>query len=130
MRAWILRYPLVSFFVLAYGFSWAYWIPLALTGQRVEPGSDATYFPGLVGPAVAAWIVSAVIDGRAGVAELWARLFRVSPRGWRFWLYSLSPLGFLAMGLVVSGVSGAGVPSVADFSQYSGLRPFSLPVGG
>ena len=26
--------PLLSFFVLAYGLSWAYWIPLALAGIR------------------------------------------------------------------------------------------------
>ena len=28
------RHPVVSFFVLAYGLSWAYWIPLALSGGR------------------------------------------------------------------------------------------------
>ena len=32
------RNPLVSFFVLAYGLSWAYWIPLALAGVRTAPG--------------------------------------------------------------------------------------------
>ena len=36
------RHPLVSFFVLAYGLSWAYWIPLALAGVRTAPGSSTT----------------------------------------------------------------------------------------
>ena len=32
------KHPLLSFFVLTYGLSWAYWIPLALAGIRTAPG--------------------------------------------------------------------------------------------
>lgn len=49
----IRRHPLVSFFVLAYGLSWAYWTPLALAGVRTAPGSSTTHEPGLLGPALA-----------------------------------------------------------------------------
>ena len=45
----VARKPLVSFFVLAYGLSWVYWIPLALAGVRTAPGSTATHEPGLLG---------------------------------------------------------------------------------
>jgi len=61
------RNPVLSFFVLAYGLSWAYWIPLALAGVRTAPGSAATHIPGLLGPALAAFFITAVTEGRAGV---------------------------------------------------------------
>ena len=43
------RHPLVSFFVLAYGLSWAHWIPLALAGVHTAQGSSTTHEPGLLG---------------------------------------------------------------------------------
>ena len=51
------RHPLVSFFVLAYGLSWAYWIPLVLVSRPTS----------------------------------------------RFLIYSLSPLLFLGLAIVVVG---------------------------
>jgi len=70
--------PVVTFFVLAYGLSWTYWIPLVLAGARVSPGSRATHFPGLFGPAVAAFIAAGLTDGRRGIVALARRLVLVS----------------------------------------------------
>ena len=64
------RHPLVAFFGIAYGLSWAYWVPLALSGTTVFPGSTPTHFPGLLGPAIAAFIVTALTEGRSGVITL------------------------------------------------------------
>jgi hypothetical protein len=75
--------PLLSFFVLAYGLSWAYWIPLALAGIRTAPGSTATHEPGLLGPALAAFIVTGLTQGRVGLAALNRRLVLVSRPTWR-----------------------------------------------
>jgi hypothetical protein len=58
------KHPVVTFFVLAYGRSWAYWFPLALAGVRVSPGFPSTHFPGLFGPAAAAFIVAGLTDGK------------------------------------------------------------------
>jgi hypothetical protein len=82
----------LSFFVLTYGLSWAYWIPLAVAGVRTAPGSTATPEPGLLGPALAAFIISGLTEGRAGVENLARRLLLISRPVWRFFLYSLSPL--------------------------------------
>lgn len=84
--------PLLSFFVLAYGLSWAYWIPLALAGIRTAPGSTATHEPGLLGPALAAFIVTGLTQGRVGLTALARRLVLVSRPTWRFLAYSLSPV--------------------------------------
>ena len=119
--------PLLSFFVLAYGLSWAYWIPLALAGIRTAPGSTATHEPGLLGPALAAFIVTGLTQGRVGLAALARRLVLVSRPTWRFLAYSLSPVVFLGLAIAVSIALGAPPPPWSDFAVYSGLPPLGLP---
>lgn len=121
------RNPLLSFFVLAYGFSWAYWIPLALAGVRTAPGSTATHVPGLLGPALAALIITGVTEGRAGVVSFAKRLVFVSRPTGRFFACSMSPLLFLALAIVVATMTHAVVPPWSDFAIYSGLPPLGLP---
>ena len=121
------RHPLVSFFVLAYGLSWAYWIPLALAGVRTAPGSSTTHEPGLLGPALAAFIMIGLTQGRAGVAALAGRLVLVSRPASRFLIYSLSPLVFLGLAIVVALALRAPLPPWSEFAIYSGLPPLGLP---
>ena len=66
------KHPVVSFFVIAYGLSWAYWIPLAIARVHVSPGSRVTHFPGLLGPALAAFIVTGLTDGMRGILGLFS----------------------------------------------------------
>ena len=128
MLSVIRRFPTVSFFVLAYAISWAFWIPMLLSGARVAPGSSTTHFPGLLGPALAALVVQLVCHGVAGARELWRRMTLVSRPAWRFWAYSLSPLGFLAIAFVVLLFRGAALPPASDFARYSGLPELGLPL--
>ena len=116
------RYPLLTFFALAYALSWTYWIPLALSGARVAPGSSVTHFPGLLGPAISAFIVTAVIDGRSGVVALSRRLILIPTPAWRFIAYSLSPLVFLALAVVLGAISHATLPNTTDFTIYSAYQ--------
>jgi CAAX protease family protein len=64
----IRRYPLISFFVLAYVLTWPL-IPLVSV-------SPLFGFPALFGPALAAIIVAAIVDGRPGLRDLLGRLVR------------------------------------------------------
>jgi uncharacterized protein len=121
-------HPVVSFFVLAYGLSWAYWIPLAITGVRVSPGSHATHFPGLFGPALAAFIVTFVVEGKPGIVALARRLVLVSRPIWRFWFYALSPVAFLLAALVAAIPAHMSLPPLRDFALYSGLPALGLPL--
>jgi hypothetical protein len=121
------RHPVVSFFVLAYGLSWAYWIPLALSGVRTAPGSSTTHEPGLLGPALAAFIITGLNGGRSGVTAFAKRLVPVSRPTSRFLIYSLSPLMFLALAIVVGLVMRAPLPPLSEFAIYSGLPPLGLP---
>src|SRR5215203_5958705 len=80
-------HPLASFFLLAYGISWACWLPIAFSGGIVRSGNALpTHFPGLLGPMIAAIIVTAITEGRAGLRDLLARMgrWRVGLRWWLF----------------------------------------------
>jgi hypothetical protein len=92
MMSFVRKHPLVTFFVLAYSLSWAYWIPLALAGVRVAPGSRSTHFPGLLGPAVAAFLVAGVTGGRPAIITLGRHLLLISRPMSRFWLYGTQPV--------------------------------------
>lgn len=128
MRVLIRRFPTISFFILAYAISWAYWIPMLITGQRVAPGSSTTHFPGLLGPAIAAVLVQAACRGTAGLRDLWRRAILVTRPISRFLRYSLSPVGFLAAALLVLLVRGASLPAPAEFGRFSGLPELGLPL--
>jgi len=127
MREQVKRFPLVSFFVLAYAVSWAYWVPLLALGYRVAPGSATTHFPGLLGPAVAACVVEGAIHGKAGLRALLGKLVLVSRPRWRFCLYSLSPMAFLGGAFLVMALRGVPVPGPAEFARFSGLPEIGLP---
>jgi CAAX protease family protein len=64
----IRRHPLISFFVLAYALTWPL-IPLVSV-------SPLFGLPALFGPALAAIIVAAVVDGRPGLRDLLGRMVR------------------------------------------------------
>ncbi len=108
------RHPLGAFFLLAHVFSWAYWIPLALTASHV------THFPGLLGPMAAAFMVAAVRNGGAGPQDLLRRMAR-----WRvplrWYAAALVPAGAGLVALGALAVSGRGLPSVDELSTMPGV---------
>jgi membrane protease YdiL (CAAX protease family) len=115
------RWRLVSFFGLAYLLSWAWLIPVAIAGGGVALGRGwPTHFPALAGPAVAALVVTACWDGRAGLADLARRMVRVRvPVRW--WLFALSPLLLVPAVLAVNLVLDGDLPEPAEFGVMSGL---------
>jgi membrane protease YdiL (CAAX protease family) len=126
MRAFIQHHRLVSFIGLAYALSWAGWLPLLVQGARVVPGGGVTHFPGLMGPAAAAFIIVAVTEGRPGLGRLFRRLVLVSKPPLRFLGYSLSPLAFLGLALVAAKLGHNPIPPLREFALYSGLPPLPL----
>lgn len=129
MRAFIRRHDLPSFVVLAYALSWADWIPLLVRDARVVPGGSVTHFPGLLGPALAAFIIVSITEGRPGVGRLLRRMVFVSSPPSRFLAYSLSPLVFLGLALAAVWLMRRPMPEPGEFGIYSGLPPLPfLPV--
>jgi membrane protease YdiL (CAAX protease family) len=117
---------LVVFFALAYALSWSWAIPLAVAHLVVRRGEGwPTHYPLLLGPAIAAVVVTAWTMGRPGVRDLLARMAR-----WRvpirWWLAALSPVAFLGLALIAMAVAGKALPSVADFGRFSGTPAIGL----
>jgi uncharacterized protein len=112
---------LAAFFALAYALSCSWAIPLVAAHQVVLRGEGwPTHYPALLGPAIAAVVVTAWTMGRPGVRDLLARMAR-----WRvpirWWLMAVSPAAFLGLALIMMAATGKTLPSVADFGRFSGL---------
>ena len=68
---------LAVFFALSYALSWSWAVPLAAAHLVVRRGVGwPTHLPALLGPAIAAVVVTAWTMGRPGVRDLLARLTR------------------------------------------------------
>jgi uncharacterized protein len=117
---------LVAFFALAYALSWSWVIPLAAAHQVVHRGAGwPTHYPALLGPAIAAVVVTAWTMGRPGLRDLGARLVRWRV-AMRWWLVAVSPAAFLILGLVAMRVAGKPLPAVGDFGRFSGTPAIGL----
>ena len=117
---------LVAFFALSYALSWSWVIPLAEAHLVVRRGVGwPTHLPALLGPAIAAVVVTGWTMGRPGVRDLLARLarWRVSLR---WWLVAVSPVAFLRAGAGRDGRGGASAAGVAHFGRFSGIPAMGL----
>jgi uncharacterized protein len=117
---------LLVFSALAYALSWSWLIPLAAAHEVVRRGVGwPTHLPALLGPAIAAVIVTAWTMGRPGVRDLGARVAR-----WRvplrWWLAAVSPVVFLGLALIAMAAAGKALPDVGDFGRFSGIPAIGL----
>jgi len=122
LRAQVQRHPVVAFTVLAYTWSWAWWLPFVLRGEAVTPGDPwPTHLIGLLGPAMAALVVSSVAGGGDGIRALVGSVvrWRVSP-----WWYVVAA-ATIGIGLVVAAVRDGGL-AWNDASTYSGTPNLGL----
>ena len=71
-RRAIRAHPLLSFFVLAYGVSWAFWCPAVLASFGwIEPvPARHLHLAGALGPMIAAMILTSLAAGQFGLAHL------------------------------------------------------------
>ena len=87
----------LKYFVLAFVFTWALWVPAALEARGlISPLPIPAGFLGVFGPMVAALVVTALEGGRAGLRDLLGRVvrWRVAP----IW-YAVAILGPLVLTL-------------------------------
>ncbi|MGH3147817.1 MAG: CPBP family intramembrane glutamic endopeptidase [Rubrobacter sp.] len=109
------EYPIITFFVLAYAFSW--W-PWPLYGLGLSPGAVIGF-----GPFLAALVVVALTRGKVGILELLRRMVR-----WRVgsaWYAAalLLPVGIALGATVLNVLLGARPPSSAELGAWPGLIP-------
>src|SRR5215213_3670140 len=136
------RHPLVSFFVMAYAFTWIVWsswvlgqdgaglLPIKI-GQAASGYLNAAAI--LAGPTLAAFIMTATTEGRAGVRGLLGRLvlWRVGIQWYLFVLLGV-PLIMLTGTMVYSGelpnLGALGGPSY--LLNYLGTFALVIVLGG
>jgi membrane protease YdiL (CAAX protease family) len=107
--------------VLACLLSWGWLIPIAAMGGVVVAGKGwPTHFPALLGPLLAAFVITGLRTGRAGVGDLVRRMARLRVPA-RWWLFAGSPLLLLLITVTVGAVLARRVPALEDFAQLSGL---------
>lgn len=122
MRRVVRQHPLAAFVVVAYAFSWAWWLPFVLRGDTVRQGDPwPTHLVGLLGPALAALAVTQVVDGRAGLRALVRRMTR-----WRVALYWYAAAGLtFATGLTVAALVNDEM-AWTEAASYSGTPNLGL----
>jgi uncharacterized protein len=144
------KYPVIWFYILAFGISWLGMISIVLSSRGIAP-FDSPYFQFLsifyvVGPALAAAIVSQVAHGKTGIRDLLKGLTR-----WRvgvvwYIVAVLGPVGLFTVSQVVTKllslpvtiavpqvnlspyvIFGFGVSFFANTCEEIGWRGFALP---
>jgi len=115
LTAFIQRYPLLVYFVLAYAFAWAL-APLITISPMYG-------LPGLFAPALAAIIVSGVIGGRTQVSSLLRKLtvWRVNP------VWYLVALGLPFLISFIASAPGKYLNSNSSY-ELAPLTPLGLVV--
>jgi len=119
--AFIRRHPLIAYFLLTDMVSWAMWLPL-VAGARGWLGTPipfVVHYLGSLGPLLSALILTAFLDGRAGLRDLVGRMFK-----WRVglsWVLvaGASPVALFAVAAVLARVTGSPWP---DFTRLGDMN--------
>lgn len=117
-RGLLARYPLTSYFVIAYLFSWLIEVPVALSAQGIlpampKPAVAISIVAATFGPAVGAFVMTGVVEGKAGIVRLLRRCiqWRVGIQWYVFLLLGV-PLIIVLGTIVVPGALGSFQPIV------------------
>lgn len=117
------------FLLVAYGFTWLFWIPYALIGQNVWQAPEAVrnfltgpLNPGAWGPLFAAIVVTFFYQGGAGVKDLLRRGLMVRIGKW-WWVVLLIFPVMIGGSLLLAVATGVPMPEIPALAQ-----PISLPI--
>jgi membrane protease YdiL (CAAX protease family) len=124
------RNPLVSYFILTYAVSWTVWLPVLASAQGWVAWNVpyALYYFGSFGPLVAALIITAITDGRAGLRNLLGRIlkWRVELRYYAFVV--LAPVALFVLATLVNRAISGAWPDLSLLGQVDYL-PYLGPLG-
>jgi uncharacterized protein len=104
LRSWIIRHPIVTFLVLVYATTTALvFVPKGLTEPGLLPGGATPHgiLENVLGSAAPAFIVTALVGGKAGVWDLARRSFRWRVRLRWYAVSLLAPLLILLIAITI-----------------------------
>lgn len=132
LRQVMVQHPLFSYFFIAYAFSWIVSIPYVLSAWGILPGNYQIVFilKPYVGPALAAIIMTGMVEGKAGLLRLRGSI-RQWRAGWQWYLFVLVgiPALFL-LGIAVQPGALAGRQGVAPGLLVSYAVSFVIVIFG
>jgi membrane protease YdiL (CAAX protease family) len=117
------RHPVEAYYALTLLFSWAVELPLvaAQQGWITTPIPFSIHYLASFGPTLAALVVTALISGRGGLAELWSRIVKWRV-GWVWAAFAIgSPLAFVIVGVLVTAIARGSWPDLRLFGQVNYL---------
>jgi membrane protease YdiL (CAAX protease family) len=120
------RYPLTSFFVIAFAMTWLGWIvpDLIYTGTLISTVFTWFFLLLIAGPLLSAIIVTAITDGKAGVIAL-LRKFTIWRVGLGWYAVALLLMPAMALAAIYLNVLfGAPMPNADIFRSWSALLIF------
>lgn len=113
--------PVVAYFLIAYAFSWLIGGVLIARHHGFVMAPMWLHYVSAFGPTVAAMVVTAALNGRAGLAELWQRVVRADV-GVRWWLVAVgTPLALALVAAAVYAFEQGTLPDVALFGEVDYL---------
>lgn len=130
IRGLVHRFPLISYFVVAVSISWI----VVLVHVIPEPNLPTTWVSVVFitsGPFLSAFLMQAIINGRAGVLHLLKRMVRVRV-SWVWYLVALVgiPLFLVAGTMLLPGALAGMNLAGPDWLAYLWQFPLVLAVGG
>jgi uncharacterized protein len=130
MLSWVKRHPVVLYFVIAYGISWGIEIPLVLVHQGMIRAQIPMWlhYTASIGPLSAALIMTWMLEGRSGLNDLLARIFKWQI-GFRYYAFALLvPMGIFAIAVLINRVVTGAWPNLALLGSVDYLS-YLTPVG-
>lgn len=137
IKSLIQRYPVLTFYAVAFAISWG-GVLLVTGGPRAIPGTGEqvdrlvgfAMLTWLAGPSLAGLLLTALVDGRAGLRALLARMlkWRVGAR-WYVLALLTAPLLYLAVLLTLALFSPKFLPGLLTTDDKRSLLLFGIAMG-
>jgi len=144
LRVTVDRFSVPMFFILAYGFSWAGWLyanrvldvyrdvlegaESILLVSEIPLAVRITVLPAFItptfGPAISAILLTAIIDGKAGLREFFGRIIKWQVDFRFYLLITLLPLVLHLLPFGIAYLLGSELPGFAPISFIAALGIF------
>jgi len=121
---WMRNHPLAAFYLLAFGVTWAGWLPQAAYSRGLFPfDSPIFYILGGVGPLLAVFLVEWALSGKLDAGKIFEPYLR-----WRVGLlwYLVALFGYAGLWIVALIWRGELAPELARLGPLSAMLPVFL----
>lgn len=120
MRELVRRHPIAAFCILAFLFSWSTAAPFAMRSRGLIEFEASEILESVVafGPAIAAFVVLWLAEGREGVGQLWRSIcaWRIGPVS--FFMAAVVPVLLLGLAWLVARTVGGEAPEVRPGVEF------------